>query len=95
MLTAEAQERMNQAQARAIDNYDKLYEAKRRDAVASVLQTELSKKQEVTESSKAIDRIRKIGINQINARHTSHRRSVSRCCSSGLSEQPGLLVVAL
>ena len=70
-VTAEAQERMNQAQKRSIDNYDALYEAKRRDAVASVLATELSKKQEVTESSKAIDRIRKIGIKQINMRHIS------------------------
>ena len=70
-VTAEAQERMNQAQKRSIDNYDALYEAKRRDAVASVLSKELSKKHEVTESSKAIDRIRKIGINQINAQHIS------------------------
>ena len=70
-LSAEALARMNSLQKEAIGNYDALAEAKRKDAVQSVIETEILRKREKTEQSRAIDRIRKVGVRSMNNKFLS------------------------
>ena len=69
--SAEAQEQFNDRQSEAVKNYNALIDAKRRDAIADVIADRLSKGQERTEQSKAVDRIRKIGVRDLNNRFLS------------------------
>ena len=70
-ITAAALARMNRLQQESKQNYKELAEAKRRDAIQSVIEGEILKKQEKTEKSRAIERIRRVGVRSMNNKFLS------------------------
>lgn len=85
-LTASALAKMNALQKEAIDNYKALEDAKRKDAIQSVIEGELLKKQEKTEQSKAIERINRVGVRSMNNKYLSMQEREEQLVSGSFGD---------